>query len=149
MLLHYHYLWTQSLNLMGKQRKLKMILTIKDKKKRRELFRATEPLQYAARAMVRSEAWNNNPIAPAWWRKSKDLDLSRNLLEYQKHKKQTDATFKMPNRLTKSADINVAATPIKAHNPLNSPIIDGFKPVNKPTSKLDRNFGEKPEKKTL
>ena len=37
----------------------------------------------------------------------------------------------MPNRLTKSADINVAATPIKAHNPLNAPMIDGFRPVKK------------------
>lgn len=37
----------------------------------------------------------------------------------------------MPNRLTKSADINVAATPIKAHNPLNPPMIDGFRPVKK------------------
>lgn len=35
----------------------------------------------------------------------------------------------MPNRLTKFADINVAATPIKAHTPLKAPMIDGFRPV--------------------
>ena len=37
-------------------------------------------------------------------------------------------TFKMPNRLTRLAETKVAATPIKAHNPLKPPIIDGFKP---------------------
>jgi hypothetical protein len=80
-------------------------------------------------------------------KESKDLDLNKNLSEYPKHKRQTDATFKMPNRLTKSADINVAATPIKAHNPLNTPIIDGFRPVKKShiivRQELWRENGEK------
>ena len=35
----------------------------------------------------------------------------------------------MPNLLTKVADKKVAATPIRAHNPLNPPITDGFRPV--------------------
>lgn len=35
----------------------------------------------------------------------------------------------MPNFLTRVEDTNVAATPIKAHIPLNPPIIDGCKPV--------------------
>ena len=38
-------------------------------------------------------------------------------------------TFKIPSRLIRLADTNVAATPIKAHNPLNPPMIDGFRPV--------------------
>lgn len=39
------------------------------------------------------------------------------------------ATFKMPSFLTRVADMNVAATPMKAHNPLNPPITDGLVPV--------------------
>jgi hypothetical protein len=35
----------------------------------------------------------------------------------------------MPNCLTRVEDTNVAATPIKAHIPLNPPMIDGCKPV--------------------
>lgn len=38
----------------------------------------------------------------------------------------------MPSRSTIFADTNVAATPIKAHNPLKPPIIEGFRP--EPTS---------------
>lgn len=34
----------------------------------------------------------------------------------------------MPSRLTRLADTNVAATPIKAHSPLKPPMIDGFRP---------------------
>lgn len=41
---------------------------------------------------------------------------------------EVEPTFKMPKCLTIFADTNVAATPIKAHNPLKPPIIDGFKP---------------------
>lgn len=34
----------------------------------------------------------------------------------------------MPSRLTRPAEMNVAATPMKAHKPLKPPMIDGFKP---------------------
>lgn len=37
-------------------------------------------------------------------------------------------TFKIPSLRTMYADKNVAATPMKAHNPLKPPMIDGFKP---------------------
>lgn len=39
----------------------------------------------------------------------------------------TKETFKMPNFWTSLAEMNVAATPIKAHNPLKPPMRDGFK----------------------
>ena len=70
-----------------------------DKKKKSGLLWDREELQYTATATARSEAWKNNPTAPA---------------------------FKMPTRLTKFADKKVAATPITAHNPLKPPITDGF-----------------------
>lgn len=35
----------------------------------------------------------------------------------------------MPKCLTRVEDTNVAATPIKAHIPLNPPMTDGGKPV--------------------
>ena len=44
-------------------------------------------------------------------------------------KQAKEETFKMPRCLTRVEDTNVAATPIKEHNPLNSPMIDGCKPV--------------------
>ena len=47
----------------------------------------------------------------------------------KKKKKAKEDTFKMPNCLTKVEDTNVAATPIKAHIPLNPPMIDGCKPA--------------------
>lgn len=40
-----------------------------------------------------------------------------------------ETTFRIPNRFTRLAEINVAATPMKAHNPLKPPIIEGFRPV--------------------
>lgn len=39
----------------------------------------------------------------------------------------------MPSRLTISAETNVAATPINAHNPLKPPIIVGFRPETIPS----------------
>ena len=48
---------------------------------------------------------------------------------WKRGEKEDEATFKMPSRLTRLADTNVAATPIKAHNPLKPPMIDGFRPV--------------------
>lgn len=43
----------------------------------------------------------------------------------------------MPSRLTRPAEMNVAATPMKAHEPLKPPMIDGFKPVK---CKRQQNF---------
>lgn len=43
----------------------------------------------------------------------------------------------MPSRLTSFAEINVAPTPINAHNPLKLPIIDGFKPETTPAKCLE------------
>lgn len=48
-----------------------------------------------------------------------------------------DVTFNMPSRLTSFAEINVAPTPINAHNPLKLPIIDGFKPETTPAKCLE------------
>lgn len=57
-------------------------------------------------------------------------------------------TFRMPSRLTIFADTNVAMTPIKAHNPLKPPIIDGFSPeALSNTSIEDLDYHKKAEKK--
>lgn len=45
-------------------------------------------------------------------------------------------TFKIPNCLTKFAETKVAVTPMKAHNPLKPPIIDGLRPVRQYQPKI-------------
>ena len=54
-------------------------------------------------------------------------------------KQAKEETFKMPRWFTRVEDTNVAATPIKAHNPLNPPMIDGCKPV-KPKIKNKKSW---------
>lgn len=56
------------------------------------------------------------------------MQLEQETPNDQLEKKKKESTFKIPNRRTKYADKNVAATPMKAHSPLKPPMIDGFRP---------------------
>lgn len=51
----------------------------------------------------------------------------------------------MPSWLTIFADTKVAATPIKAHNALKAPIIDGFRPEPSKESWVIRQTADKTE----
>ena len=55
-------------------------------------------------------------------------------MQDKRQKLLTAATFKIPRRRMRAADTNVAATPIKAHNPLNAPIMDELRPASESKS---------------